>query len=88
MTPKDFHQAFPDESTCRSFWKSKRESMGIEYKRCKCADHYWHSGKQIWRCKMCKSQTSLRSGTVMEHSDLPLLTRFTAMFEMIHRRKS
>jgi hypothetical protein len=88
MTPKEFHQTFPDEATCRSLWKSKRESMGIECRKCKSKDHYWHSGKQIWRCKKCASQTSLRSGTVMEHSNLPLLTWFTAMFEMIHRRKS
>lgn len=79
---------FPDERTCRMYWKEKREMAGIKCKRCESGDHYWHSGKYEWRCKKCNSSTSLRSGTVMRDSNLPFLTWFTAMYEMMFRTKS
>lgn len=88
MNTKEFHERFPDEASCRHYWRNKRELAGIVCKRCEGTDHYWHSGKLEWRCKECRSSTSLRSGTVMQDSNLPFLIWFTAMFEMIYRKKS
>jgi hypothetical protein len=87
MNTKEFHERFPDEASCRHYWRNKRELAGIVCKRCEGTDHYWHGGKLEWRCKECKSSTSLRSGTVMQDSNLPFLIWFTAMFEMIYRNK-
>jgi hypothetical protein len=88
MTAKEFEQTFPNELACRDFWKTQREKAGITCSRCKCTDHYWHHWNQEWRCRKCKKTTTLRSGTVMMHSNLPLLVWFRAMFEVMSRKKS
>jgi hypothetical protein len=34
--------------------------------------HYWFSGGNFFECSKCRRRSSLKSGTVMEHSKLPL----------------
>jgi ISXO2-like transposase domain len=88
MTPKEFHEKFPNEYACRDFWKALREEAGIKCKKCGGEDHYWNHGKNEWRCRKCKSVTTIKSGTVMMHSNLSLMVWFKAIFEVTYRRKS
>lgn len=87
MTTKEFHQKFPDEFACRAHWKQMREKAGIKCRKCSAPEPYWHHGKSEWRCRSCGSATTIRSGTVMMHSNLPFMVWFKAMFEMTHRKK-
>lgn len=72
MLLKDFVNHYPTEESCRLDWKSKREKAGIACRKCKNVHHYWCKSIEKWQCKQCGYQTSLKSGTVMEHSNLPI----------------
>jgi transposase-like protein len=88
MTAKEFYETFPNEYACRDFWKAKREKAGISCKKCKSKNHYWNHGKNEWRCRECNSVTTLKSGTVMMHSNLSLMVWFKTIFEVTYRNKS
>ncbi|HIP36688.1 MAG TPA: IS1595 family transposase, partial [Crocinitomix sp.] len=66
-----FIEQFPTEQSYRNDFKEKREKEDVYCKKCKSKDHYWSSSKEQWQCKNCKFRTTLRSGTIMEHSNLP-----------------
>lgn len=44
------------------------------------ATTFWHRGRTHWQCAACHRQTSLRAGTVFDHTRLPLTTRFLALY--------
>lgn len=68
-----FMNQFPDEESCELFIKSYREKSGIYCKKCeKVTHHYWFSGSKFFECRRCRRRSSLKSGTVMENSKLPL----------------
>lgn len=67
-----FNERFPDESSCIEYFKEKRIKEGVICKKCKGDDHYWLHSKNIFQCKVCGFRTSLKSGTVMENSNLSL----------------
>jgi hypothetical protein len=82
-----FTQRFPDEEVCRLYFKSFREKSGIKCKKCGGTSHYWHKPKWQWECKQCSFRTTLRSGTMMENSNLPLRIWFLAMALMTFSKK-
>ena len=53
--------------------------MGITCRHCNCKEHYWLQNKQAYECKRCHARQTLRSGTVMQHSNLPYRYWFVAM---------
>src|SRR5881409_3007762 len=65
-----FFSSYPDEASCKSFFKSKREDEGIVCRCCGSLCHYWIEKESRWRCKYCGKGTGLKSGTVMENSNL------------------
>jgi ISXO2 transposase-like protein len=87
MTVLEFTEVFPDESSCRVDFKEKREKEGVICKKCKDTGHYWLSGKEQWQCKTCGFRTTLRSGTMMENSNLPIRTWYLAMLFMTFTKK-
>jgi transposase-like protein len=74
-----FNKTFPDENSCRSHWKSQREAQGIVCKKCGGKEHDWKEKQQIWDCRHCHFRTSLRSGTIIESSNLPFRDWYIAM---------
>lgn len=74
-----FNEKFPDEQTCIDFFKEKRLKEGVKCKKCKGTDHYWLSTKNMFQCKKCCFRTSLKSGTVMQNSNLTLREWLTAI---------
>lgn len=68
----EFYINFPDESTCYQILKCIREAQGVVCNKCGSNDHYWKGDKNSFECKECNYRTSLRKGTVIEHSKLPL----------------
>jgi len=66
-----FFQKYPDEASCIEAFKKKRLEMGVVCKKCGHSEHYFRKGDLKFECKKCHSRQSLRSGTVMEHSNLP-----------------
>ena len=45
--------------------------MGVTCRHCNCKEHYWLENKQAYECKRSHARQTLRSGTVMQHSNLP-----------------
>ena len=74
-----FEERFPNEESCILFFKSKREKEGVICKKCAGKDQYWLANKNMFQCKKCAFRTSLKSGTVMENSNLTLRQWLLAM---------
>lgn len=87
MTILKFVEQFPDEKSCRDHMKEAREREGIVCKKCRSKKHYWLKGKWAWQCSKCEFRTSLRSGTIMENSNLPVRTWYLAMAFMTFTKK-
>jgi len=87
MTILKFAEEFPDENSCRIHMRNTREKEGIICKKCKCKKHYWLKAKWSWQCSECSFRTTLRSGTVMENSNLPVRTWYLAMAFMSFSKK-
>src|SRR5215211_833476 len=88
MNILNFNKKFPDEETCRLYLKEKREKEGIICKKCGSEKHYWFANMQLWKCAGCGARLSLRAGTIMEKSHLPVLTWFTCIHLMTSVKKS
>lgn len=87
MTILEFTDQFPDERSCRKDFKEKREQEGIVCKKCRSLDHYWLPSKEQWECKACHFRTTLRSGSMMQNSNLPVRTWYLAMAFMTFSKK-
>ena len=68
----NFINRFPDEASCIDFIKEQRSQQGIICKKCIGSRHYWLENKHSFQCASCGFRTSIRSGTVMENSNLPI----------------
>jgi transposase-like protein len=71
-----FTANFGTEEDCRNHFKEERDKIGIV---CKCGsmDHFWIKSRWSYECKKCRSRTTLRSGTVMQNSNLSFLIWYT-----------
>jgi hypothetical protein len=72
MILSEFYKSFPDESTCCYILKCIREAQGVICKKCGGIEHYWKKDKKSFECKDCNYRTSLKNGTIIEHSNLPI----------------
>ena len=88
MTQEEFVHRFVDEHDCKLYWKQMREQEGLICVGCKGNSFRWHSGQYRWICKGCKKSFSLRSGTVMQDSNLPFRIWLKAMNLMTVTKKS
>jgi transposase-like protein len=69
---KEYYKIFSKEDICIRILKEIREQQGIICKKCGNKNHYWKNDKKKYECKECNYRTSLKTGTVMENSNLPL----------------
>jgi hypothetical protein len=67
----EFFEKYPDESSCINGFKNKRLEIGVVCKKCQHTAHYFRKTDLKFQCKKCGTPISLRSGTVMENSNLP-----------------
>jgi len=82
-----FIEDFPDEQSCKEHFRKVREQEGITCKRCGSPKHYWLKAKYQWQCSHCGFRTTIRSGTIMEHSNLPIRKWYLAMAFMSYSKK-
>lgn len=75
----NFTNRFPDEASCVGFIKEQRIQHGIICKKCTGRKHYWLENKLSFQCASCGFRTSIKSGTVMESSNLPIRTWMMAI---------
>jgi Zn finger protein HypA/HybF involved in hydrogenase expression len=82
-----FTAHFKDEITCKNHFKAQRDKHGVVCKKCGHTHHYWKKDKWSYECKSCGFRTSLKSGTIMQHSNLSFLVWYRAMFLMSTTKK-
>lgn len=82
-----FSAHFNDEESCRNHFKSERDKIGVTCTRCSHTEHYWIKSRWSYECKKCRHRTSLRSGTIMQNSNLSFLIWYKAMFLMSVTKK-
>jgi transposase-like protein len=63
---------FSDKTVATDFLAKLRWPDGPMCPRCGSLDHSYLSTRQIWKCKACKSQYSVKVGTIFEDSPLGL----------------
>ena len=72
MELRQFFEKYPDEYTCIEEFKNKRLENGLVCKKCHHTQHSFRKTDLKFQCKNCGNRLSLRSGTVMENSNLPV----------------
>lgn len=82
-----FIEEFPTEDSCKQHFKEQREKNGIRCKKCGCRKHYWLKSKWQWQCSECNFRTTLRSGTIMQSSKLPIQKWYLAILFMSATKK-
>ena len=82
-----FAAEFSSEEACRNHFKEERDKIGVICKRCSHTEHYWIKSQWSYECKKCRSRTSLRSGTIMQSSNLSFLIWYKTMFLLTATKK-
>jgi Zn finger protein HypA/HybF involved in hydrogenase expression len=82
----NFTANFGSEEACRLHFKEESDKIGVQ---CKCGSKEHFLIKSVWsyECKKCRSRTSLRSGTIMQSSNLSFLIWHKTMFLMAATKK-
>ncbi len=82
----NFAVNFGSEESCRLHFKEERDKIGVQ---CKCGsnEHFWIKSVWSYECKKCRSRISLRSGTIMQSSNLSFLIWYKTMFLMTATKK-
>ena len=85
-----FMQQYGTEAQCEEHLKQARWPQG--YRCPKCNDShartFRRNAQPYWQCKHCGYQCSLRAGTLMEHSHLPLSIWYQAIYLMTQSKNS
>ena len=72
MKTSQLFENFPDEASCIEILKEKRLEVGVVCKKCSHTAHYFRKGDLKFECKKCNSRQSIRTGTMMENTNLPI----------------
>jgi DNA-directed RNA polymerase subunit RPC12/RpoP len=87
MKLSEFFSQYADNSSCKLFFKQKKEEAGVICSTCGSEHHYWIEKESRWRCKNCGKGTSLKTGTVMENSNLDYKVWLWALYLMSLTKK-
>lgn len=75
----DFYKVYPNEEACEHALRKFREHHTLFCPECGGLHLSWNPGHKSRTCKDCGNETTLRSGTVMQGSKLPIFDWFVAM---------
>lgn len=77
-----FLRQYCTEAACEGALQQARWPGGFTCPRCQERAHstFVRGERRFWQCRACRTQTSLRAGTVFDHSKLPLTTWFLALY--------
>ncbi len=84
---RNYYRLFSEEELCIRILKEVKEREGIVCLKCEHDSHYWKQDKKNYECKECRYRTSLKKGTIMENSNLPLSFWLSAIAYVSHSGK-
>ncbi|GBU23944.1 transposase [Fibrobacteria bacterium R8-3-H12] len=88
MSIYEFFKMFPDEESARIYLETQRWNEGVKCPRCGCEKAVKWSRKQGWyRCNGCHKPFNVRTGTVFEHSKIPLSKWLFSFYKIVTARK-
>ncbi len=87
MNAKEFFNQFLDESAGVAHMRVQRENNDLKCRKCPSKRLSWLSTVHRWECMDCKAKTTIRSGTIMMHSKLPIDIWYYCMFLMASTTK-
>ena len=87
MTLPEFYKRFPNEETCGEFIEQERWNGSPVCTHCGHKKAYRVKGTMGYKCASCRKRFSVRHGTIMEGSKLPLQTWLLAIYMMTTARK-
>lgn len=87
MSILEFCQRFPDEKACTEFIAQQRWQGKPQCPHCGGSKVYHVQGSMGYKCAGCRKRFSVRTGTIMECSRLPLRTWLLAFYITTTARK-
>lgn len=78
---------FADETKAREWLESKRWPNGPTCPHCACLDHYKLATAGRYKCKGCREQYTVRIGTILEESKVPISKWLMAIHLMTSSKK-
>jgi len=78
---------FPDQETARVYLESRLWPNGPECPTCACRDRITTRKGGFYRCNQCKTDFTVRTGTIFERSHVPLHKWILAMYLLVTARK-
>jgi hypothetical protein len=83
----DLMDFFKTEMDCVKYLYNRRIKNNITCHYCGCNDSYLPKNNTRIRCRNCKSQYSVRVGTIFQDSNVPLRKWFIAMYIYLSHKK-
>jgi transposase-like protein len=78
---------FPDEATARTYLEKRRWPNGVICPACQEAKRLTARKDGFYRCNACKTDFTVRTGTIFERSHIPLHKWLYAMYLLMTARK-
>lgn len=84
MNQIEFNRLFGSEEKCIEHYKNLRIKRGVTCRKCHSKSHYWSKFHKSFICKnrQCGCRTTLRSGTIMMHSNFTIKRWYEIIFEI------
>jgi transposase-like protein len=82
MSDADFDRLYETETQCREALFVWRWPKGFTCPVCGGSKHSAIGTRALYQCSVCRTQTSLTTGTIFHSTKLPLKTWFRAMYHM------
>lgn len=83
----DFFRQYPDEAAATAFFESLRWADGVVCPHCGSIHISKCKGSMPYRCKTCRKHFSVRVGTILNNSKLPLLKWLLALYILGNSKK-
>ena len=83
----EMFKRFPDQTTARRYMEAQRWPYGPVCPYCKEGERIHSRKGGYYRCNACREDFTVRTGTVMERSHIPLQKWLYAMYMLVTARK-
>ena len=81
----EFEDRFRTEEDCRAYLVQLRWPTGFCCPRCR-HDQAWATGRGVLKCRACRMQTSVITGTIFQDSHLPLRVWFRVIWWITNQK--